>query len=454
MSFGMVASWDVRIDGAPSQWIRHRRFAIEPAWDGLVCVNPATGQRDWSAALPSVGGERDGRITTTTSAGAIVLLAHEGILHAYSPIEGRELWSWIMPARFIRPMRYAWSSDDAQAAVAESPVQLTENFQSFISMNRDGPLMTIIGSRVAILGQSELIVLDLLTGAECWRRNGIAASAFAMGQDDRICVSRMSATGKSQVLLMADGEELPGVHPDAAIGRAFQISGPYLLTNEKRFGLFGSQLKVAAVDPCTGRTAWEQTFSDGTRFSRGRHEELLVARPEGAIATLNTLTGALTEVGQIPAGSLKSRPEMMLLGDRSMVYAIVGRTGGELTSYLTMPSLRVSGEVIAFQRGEKKLAWKHSIRGLNLVLTQFDSLPVLLFAGYRTEERTAGKVSMYVQAVDLLAIDRATGRDLVKWSGPMTGGSPSGLIVDPAKRRIDLTSYNERFRLEFGKGPK
>jgi hypothetical protein len=118
-------------------------------------------------------------------------------------------------------------------------------------------------------------------------------------------------------------------------------------------------------------------------------------------------------------------------------------------SYLSLSSLRANGDLYAFDRTQSDRRWKRSVRGLNLVVSQIERTPVVLLAGFRTEERGHGANSLYIQNLDLMALDKSSGREIVRWSGAITGGSPSSMAVDVLNKRIDILSYNERVRLQF-----
>jgi hypothetical protein len=389
---------------------------------------------------------------TVVADGAALLLSYRGILHALSPIDRRELWTWTFPPRFARPIEYAWGPEQLSTAAAEQAGELQGQFQTHGVFRREGILLSVSGRSLAILGQRELVVLDLLTGQRRWSRGGVSPDSMLAVDEEAVCVSRMSDRGEPAAFRLGDGVEMATGKYQSNLARAVAVVAGRLLITEETFGLFARPIRISAVHPRTGEADWQQVFQPGTVFGWGLENELLSVQPDGKLSSIETVRGARTELGQIPRESLRNNPRIHMAADGQRVYVVIGVPGGDEFSYLSLPCIRVQGQLLAFDRASGKMAWPpRAIRGSNLVLNQFRRLPVLIFAGYRTEELSAGPDSRYVQKIELMLLDKSTGREVLNWSGATIGGSPSSLLVDPANQRIDILSYNERYRFQFKK---
>jgi outer membrane protein assembly factor BamB len=227
------------------------------------------------------------------------------------------------------------------------------------------------------------------------------------------------------------------------------ISGDRLITADTSFGFIQRQTRIAAVSPRSGKPEWEQSFPQKTRFGHGRTLERIAIAPDGTVTTLDMENGARNNVGKLPAEPKNGMPEILTISDSKNVYLMVNHASIDDYSYLSLSSLRANGDLYAFDRTKPDRKWKRSVKGLNLVVSQFGMSPVVLLAGFRTEERGKGVNSLYTQNLDLMALDKSSGREIVRWSGAITGGSPSVMSVDVSNKRIDILSYNERVRLQF-----
>jgi hypothetical protein len=315
-------------------------------------------------------------------------------------------------------------------------------------MDRIGILCAISGRYCAILGRREVLVLDLLSGRVRWRRRGVSPESVLIGDADAVCLSRMADSGP-KAFRWVDGRELPIEQFPKQLSRAFGISGDRLLTAETPFSLFERTVRIAAVSPRLGEADWQQSFPADTLFARGRERELVAIRPDGQISTVDVLSGARAELGRLPASSIKQNPQILTLGDSTRVYIIVNRPALDAYTYLSAPSLRANGELFAFDRDQPGSFWRRPVRASNFVISQLERMPVVLLAGYRTDERNAGPNSLFIQQLELRALDKRTGEEVLGWSGAITGGSPTTIRTDVADRRIDVMSYNERFRIQF-----
>ncbi|MBX3438301.1 MAG: PQQ-binding-like beta-propeller repeat protein, partial [Planctomycetaceae bacterium] len=449
--FGPGFLSEIILQGRPAEWFQGRSLMVEAVWDGLACISRSTGEREWVTPLGSSSGHRYEPSPLVVASGGIALMAQRGSLVAMSPVDRRVLWTWPFPARFVRQPEYYWYFSEESGAVraARTGLALTGEFASASQERRIGPLVAVSGRTVVVLGQRELAVFDLLTGQERWRRQGMASSSLLVVDGDAVCVSKVNETGAPAAFHLLDGRPLPGESLASVFDAAFEVDQDQVLTVQRRYSPIRPTIALAAMRPHSGEAAWELTFPRESEFSRTGRNELTALTPDGKVAVVDTRTGERTDLGTVPVAALRTRQERWLFADSGRVYVLMNGWGHDDYSYISLKGVRAHGELYAFDRATRTLAWKKTIRGQNIILNQFDDNPVILLAGYRTEQKIAGTNTLYVSRFDLQALDKLSGRELLNWSGPAMAGSPSSIRLDIPGRRIDLMSYNERFRLQF-----
>jgi outer membrane protein assembly factor BamB len=443
----------VLVSGRQSRWLRGRRFIVENSWDGLACIRADDGVREWTTPLPDSPGYSGEPMSVAEAEGSILVLWHRGMIHALSPVDRRTLWSRPMPPRFSRPIEFAWTLDQSHTAPAMTTRELADQVRQQSAFARQGPEIAVSNRVAVVLGQREMVAFDLLSGAELWRRTGLDSAGDLLIDGDAVCISRSSGSGAPLALRLADGSELPAGELARNFAKSIAVSGSRLFIADSPFRLFQKVSRIAMVRPRTGEPVWQHEFPAETRFSFGHVSELIAIDPEGRISTIDLGEGTRSEIGTLPPKVLREHVQLAILGDHERVYVATSFHSGERISYFSIPSVRVNGEVYAFAR-DGKSNWRHSGKGLFLVVSQFDRLPAVILGEFQTEERkVANNELFFLQSVEIVALDKSTGRELVRWSGATTGNCPSFLTIDPANRWVDLLSYNERLRLQHSPAP-
>ena len=108
-----------------------------------------------------------------------------------------------------------------------------------------------------------------------------------------------------------------------------------------------------------------------------------------------------------------------------------------------MRSIPVNGLVCAFRRDDGKLHWHAEVHNQQLVLEQFQDLPIVLFTARYNKLIGAGRGAMQVAAVK--SIDKSSGK-LVCYEELPNGQQFHTLQVDAAKGTIDFVSYQTKIR--------
>lgn len=132
-----------------------------------------------------------------------------------------------------------------------------------------------------------------------------------------------------------------------------------------------------------------------------------------------------------------------VLTDRNHIYVILERPTNQY-SYISTPSIHVNGHVVALDRHSGQLVWKQEVENQNLLMSHFDTMPILLFTAVTHKQQR----NVVFQEMRLLAIDKPTGRILMDWQRPISNGGLNQVELNLRDRYVELRSYSERLRLQ------
>ncbi|HVJ69194.1 MAG TPA: PQQ-binding-like beta-propeller repeat protein, partial [Caulifigura sp.] len=446
----------VRIEGRPALWMADRRFEYSSGWVGLSMIDRRSGRPEWAMPLSSNGVVFDEATLEATVDGSIVAVCSRGMLQVCSPGDRRLLWSWPLPARFAATSAYQWAEEHLSNPPAQTSAVAVNDFQLNVGNLRIGSLMAIAGERLALLGQHELVVFDLRTGEEQWRRGGIAASSVIVADEQRICVSA-TANGGPAAFRLVDGKRLESASMQGVFARAFAAEGDRLLTRQGLPRLLSSGVRLVAERPFNGESVWSHAVNAEAVIRRLPGRELGVVEPTGDVFVIDIETGRRTNVGRLAQEQMTGRRAIHLLSDAERVYVVVQRQQAYEFSNISIPSITINGELAAFDRKQGRMIWRERVRGLSLLTSGLADSPVVMLVEHGVPERRRKALDLlHLPELKLTALDKATGAHVVEWSGTTPHGAPGAMLIDPLRQRIDLllTTYNqnasERLRLQFG----
>ncbi len=198
------------------------------------------------------------------------------------------------------------------------------------------------------------------------------------------------------------------------------------------------QVAVAAVNPDTGEKAWEHHFPLTAWFRGTSLDELAVLTNDG-LTLLDVVTGHVNRCESLPEINARIN-ERYVTADRNLVYLVVNTRNMSMTIYSNQPAVRANGHIVAFNRRTGKRVWHKPVANQRLMLSGMQDMPVLLFSN-----RGRSKV-ISTEMVDLLALDKRTGRKVLEYSGLGTANLQS-IKLDRKKRSITLRSYRDRLHL-------
>jgi hypothetical protein len=294
-------------------------------------------------------------------------------------------------------------------------------------------------------------------------RSDVGPRSHVFGDDRHVFVVKVdegNGTSGTMVLRAHDGVAVQGA-PD--------FSGLY----KDRIRLVGRNLLVAAdekdgktlrlFDPLTGKDVWRQTYPAKSVVLQAEDCDLAgVVEPDGQVRVVDLTTRKdLLPDGWL--GSCKMDPKHLnkdgsvhLLYDGKMIYLACDGPPPAQTVVLTnlMPgtglrALNVNGEVYGFRLDTGK-SWHASLPNSQLVLDQFQDMPMLLFTAQNIKMANPfGGVQ--AQSTTLQVFEKRTGKILYPpTEGNYAGGSFHALEVDGRNGRIEFLGQNAKLAVTLG----
>jgi outer membrane protein assembly factor BamB/tetratricopeptide (TPR) repeat protein len=316
-----------------------------------------------------------------------------------------------------------------------------------------GRLGPSTGEYVALQTAAGLVALDPARGEELWVRGDVAADADSFGDGRDIFLVERGACA-TRAVRARDGLPVAGVPAFGAV-HAHKVAAPAgrLLAVET-----DDVLVLRLYDLRTGKVLWKTTGPKGAVMVQSADPSLAgwVGR-DGQVVVFEARTGRRVLWTKIDPAHVAGVNEVRLLGDAKHLYLTFNSEpgpnggGGEVFSCLTgLTSVPVNGMVYAFDRATGDVCWFNRVSSQMLLTEQFERLPILLFAD--GVNRQVGGTT--VPTLQVLSIDKETGKRLLGYTVPNAATVFHTLRVDLPRKTIDLVGLNLRVRhVEAGAKP-
>ena len=432
-------------------FFRKFRFQVDHTRQRLGIVNVSDGSLYWSLPLRCKAASVQGNRVAAQATGHQLIVLHRDVVHCLSPAERKVRWTKPLDVRG-RPAGYYRSPNVARIQRMEQGNGVVSRSSLAQQSLTGGMLAAANADYVCTCGRRRFTVLDTLTGEVRFHRDGLPQNSRIYGTDDVIYV--VPQDGSQPVALRAlDGKQLDvpdftkllagAVH---TVGNGFVLVESQVVEANIIASLFGQSLTKTIVrlyDPLTRRESWKHELGGGTYLSLLPEGQLAVLKSDGALELIDLQTGAVKPIGTVDSSDLKSKTELYTVADDGRVYLFVNRKRSGSHYYSSgLPSVRVNGLALAFDRSTGKQLWRQEVSGQNLILEQLDNLPILIFSARKYVRKGGAGYTLW----SLTALDKRTGRKLIDVETP-TNSSFRWLDVNMVARYVDLRSYNERLRL-------
>ena len=423
---------------------------VYPQEQRLAFESLADGSFVWLAPLRSSPRNQGDGYVSAEFLGHQAVVVNRDVLHLFSPIEQRLLWSkplddsgeggpfWRHASRpQPQPMATAGRESGRQMSLLQS-AQVT------------GRLAVVQPNYLCLYGRRSITVLDPRTGEELWRKDSLPQYSQVVGHRDAIFVVPQD-NDKAQAYRALDGQPLKIEGLGSLIAGALLTRGDSLLVLEqgpslKYFGISRPKTILRLVNPLTKTDQWKIEFSPGSLVSTLDDDELLVVPLDGKAERIEIATGRRSPLDPLGASALHvRRAESFALADDEHIYLLVNTLDNSGMHHYgeSLLSVRAHGTVYAWNRADGKLAWKQDVKQQNLVVDRFRSLPVLLFVSRSWKP----KGNMSYGTLSIQAIHKQSGKVLHDSTTPSMYSGFHSIQVNASEPSIELKSYNLRMRL-------
>ena len=310
-------------------------------------------------------------------------------------------------------------------------------------LGQTGPLE---GAAVCLQMKDSLTALDPISGNTLWTRSDVSPRSRIFGDDQYIFVVEMSSDVKSvpvstRVFRLYDGATVkaPDFHQLYNADRRIRLVGRDILVADKD----KDATTLRLYDPLTGKDVWKQAFAPKSYVLRTEGDDLAgVVEPNGQVRVfdLTTRKEVLNAHSKMDPKYLDKDVTLTVLGDATDVYILCDgplAAGVHVnTNLLPMTGLRglnVNGQVYAFSRATGVRRWEMAAPATQLVLDQFQEMPMLLFTAHTIKQEPTGMVS---QTSSLQVIEKRTHK-LKLYVSNLTNQQFYALEMDGATARLN-----------------
>ena len=349
-------------------------------------------------------------------------------------VHGKQLWRKNLldqvngpPAGDAPPNQYSLTVDPRDGSVQ---IVFPEGWTQHLG--RIGPLG---GAAVCLQMRDALTAIDPVSGRVLWTRTDVSPSSRLFGDDQHVFVVEMAENGKpasTRVFRTYDGATVAAPDFRQAYEDRIRLVGRDILTADKEHD--GVTLRL--YDPLAGKDVWKQAFAPKSIVLQADDGDLTgVIEPDGLVRVVDLATRKEVLTPKSKFDDLKHLDKdatYTVLGDALDVYIVPDAPPAAMTRFNTnlMPGtglrgLNANGEMYAFRRSDGERHWRFTAANVQLVLNQFEQMPMMLLTGQTQRFVNNGFQPAGQPSTSLIVIDRTNGKLLVEYQPPKPGESTS-----------------------------
>lgn len=439
LQFGQALVQPVTLTDDGAEFFDRHRFEYEPNTQQLVIAPAGRATPFWATPLRMTVRRRPyGQSAAVVAYGLQAVVFHQGVLHALSLPDHKVLWT--------RAVEETGSNYTRQVFMQPAfPMQPVSRFLDRSAVNRrsqpNGMLAHACSDYIAHYGRGEVSLLDPLTGELLWKCAGVPPRTTLFGDDEALYLTMPG--GSLRVLRATDGRDLdiPDLNQLLQGAVAWRPHSAVVVERRAGDGDRNAELVVRSVDRRTSETRWSLEFDQASQLSLIDDRFLVVLEPAGDCHLVDFDTAQSVHLGTLPEDIMKAASQVQAVADSEFVYFLVDHLPNQ-SVYNVNSAVRVNGTVFALRREGGGIAWQQRVESQNLLLTQFEHSPLMVFLAYQTQtEQDLGFTYFHIR---LLALDKQTGRLVAELKQPMpVGGSFYQMRLDMASRAFEIRWNNQ-----------
>jgi outer membrane protein assembly factor BamB len=327
-------------------------------------------------------------------------------------------------------------------------------------LGQTGPLE---GAAVCLQMKDSLTAVDPISGRVLWTRSDVSPRSSLFGDDQHVFVVEMSPDGKpayTRVFRTYDGATVHAPDFTHAYEDRIRMVGRNILVADKD----KEATTLRLYDPLTGQDVWKQAFAAHANVLQGDEGNLAgVIEPDGLVRVVDVATRkeVLNANSKIDPKYMEKDATYAILGDATDVYIAPNaplapntRENSNLMPGTGLRGLNVNGELFAFKRETGKRHWQFAAANTQLVLDQFQEMPMVLLTGQSMKFQNPFGGPITQPVTSLAVIDKRTGKLALTYGAGeqpprdnFTGGPFHSLDLDAKKGVIEFTSPQSRVNI-------
>lgn len=459
-------------DGDTYEFLSNFRFLFQNQQQRLRIEDATTGRYVWSTPLRSMTNIAQRSNVGLLQSGAMTYAVHRGALHALQIPNKQVRWTYVPPVTGMAVSRLRSPSQSGTTMM--NHLGAFRNGANLISFRTPYGILLGANPFAVLVLDEELRALDPLTGELLWSERDFDRRLRAELLDDRmlLCIRE-----NPRFIRLLDGAaEGPRVDQlfltECLMLAPNQVVRLSLPDGKKQWSLRSGTLENPAKH-------WELTLEAETLLGSLSEQQLLAISPQAELSLISLDTGERHPVGAIPGDLMEVQKRIYYFEDESLLFIAVAH-GEARTSYVSLPSLRAAGTILAYSKSGG-LLWSQSTEALgelleaqaqqkpgqdenaqgapqeqaeaepaqqqkwsmNLITKELNRSPLLLFISDRPEHRE----KIYFRRLTLTGLDKQTGERVFDWHRISNSGGFSYLHLDLQERSFDLRTYNERLKI-------
>ncbi|MFG0297704.1 MAG: PQQ-binding-like beta-propeller repeat protein, partial [Maioricimonas sp. JB045] len=430
----------IDMEAVPEPFYAAHRFAFNQNLQRLNAVRIADEEAYWSVPLRTGSNHFHSQSVGLIPVGYQLFAMHRGTLHALSLLDRRVAWT--APLTMRGGSEYVRHPDSKRTDALTTARQFAAR-QGLTAFHAPTGMMALANNRyIACHGRGEFIVYDAGTGERMWSLENIPPRTMIHGNDDVIFVVPARSNDAFAVRAL-DGQRVEIDDLTGMIPQSIAVSDEALIRISSDSEDYATDLRIRATRFDDGTELWSHPLNGSAFVSLIDGRSLLALNPDGNCQMIDLASGDIRPFGPLPAKMFKELHRSYVLTDRNHIYVILERPTNQY-SYISTPSIHVNGHVVALDRHSGQLIWKQEVENQNLLMSHFDTMPILLFTAVTHKQQR----NVVFQEMRLLAIDKPTGRILMDWQRPISNGGLNQVELNLRDRYVELRSYSERLRLQ------
>jgi hypothetical protein len=321
-------------------------------------------------------------------------------------------------------------------------------------MQRLGEAGPLQGGVICLQMRDALTAIDPVSGRTLWSRTDVNSRHHVFGDEGHIYVVGIGDSGNAsgtRVFRAYDGVSVKTRDFSDVFQARLRVQGRNILASHVDPK---NQLTLRLYDVLKGQDIWKQTFPVGTVQLTSEDPRLAgVAEPNGTVRVHDIATGKeVLHVTLADPKHIAGAQAVYLVSDPDYIFlAVNGPPDPNVFANTLQPnvlagsglrSVPVNGMVYCFQRASGKLNWYNPVENQQMIVSQFDELPMVLFTSrYQT---TGGVPNRGMSLPKHAALARAKHNGKLWYDNPSV---PNGmffhsLTMDHRTGKVEFTGQN------------